>query len=211
MSAREGNSSGKGSKRRVRMTGQERREQLLDVARGLFANKGYEAVSVEEIADAAGVSKPIVYEHFGGKEGLYAVLVDREMNDLLSRITATLDDEDPRAAVEHAADAFLSYIEEESEGFKVLVRDAPAGSGAGRFGSLLDDIAAAAEGVFLVHYKHRGLPTKYAAIHARAMVGMVASVGEWWLDARKPSRDVVRNNLVELAWYGLRGIDTTKR
>jgi AcrR family transcriptional regulator len=72
------------------MTGQERREQLLDVGRSLFADKGFEAVSVEEIAAKAGVSKPVVYEHFGGKEGLYAVLVDREMNDLLHSISDAL-------------------------------------------------------------------------------------------------------------------------
>ena len=53
------------------MTGHERREQLLDVGRALFADKGFEAVSVEEIAAKASVSKPVVYEHFGGKEGLY--------------------------------------------------------------------------------------------------------------------------------------------
>ena len=62
---------------RVRMTGKERREQLIVVGRTLFAEKGFEAVSVEEIALSAKVSKPVVYEHFGSKDGLYAVVVDR--------------------------------------------------------------------------------------------------------------------------------------
>jgi len=75
---------------RVRMTGKERREQLLDVGRKLFAEKGFESVSVEEIAAKAGVSKPVVYEHFGGKEGLYAVVVDREMNRLLGMTVVQL-------------------------------------------------------------------------------------------------------------------------
>src|SRR6266487_2138351 len=82
--------------RRVRMTGQERREQLLDVGRVLFAEKGFEATSIEEIADRAKISKPIVYEHFGGKQGLYAVIVDREVQQLLERITAALDADHPR-------------------------------------------------------------------------------------------------------------------
>ena len=64
---------------RVRMTGAQRRQQLLDVGRELFGQKGYEATSIEEVAARADVSKPVVYEHFGGKEGLYAVVVDREM------------------------------------------------------------------------------------------------------------------------------------
>ena len=58
------------------MTGAERREQLIAVARALFADRGFEGTSVEEIAAQAEVSKPMVYEHFGGKEGLYAVVVD---------------------------------------------------------------------------------------------------------------------------------------
>ena len=62
------------------MTGKERREQLLNIGRRLFAERGFEGTSIEEIAAQAGVSKPVVYEHFGGKEGLYAVVVDREVN-----------------------------------------------------------------------------------------------------------------------------------
>ena len=75
---------------RVRMTGAQRRQQLLDIGRELFGQKGYEATSIEEIAARADVSKPVVYEHFGGKEGLYAVVVDREMQLLLDRFTSAL-------------------------------------------------------------------------------------------------------------------------
>src|SRR5690242_6447735 len=75
---------------RARMTGPQRREQLLDVGRKLFAEKGFEGTSVEEIAARAEVSKPVVYEHFGGKEGLYAVVVDREIRALLAEITGAL-------------------------------------------------------------------------------------------------------------------------
>ena len=82
--------------RRVRMTGAERREQLLDIGRTLFAEQGFEGTSVEEIAAKAGVSKPVVYEHFGGKEGLYAVVVDREMRQLLDMVTGALTAGHPR-------------------------------------------------------------------------------------------------------------------
>ena len=75
---------------RSRMTGKQRREQLIDVGRKLFADKGFEATTVEEISSKAGVSKPVVYEHFGGKEGLYAVVVDREIASLLDGITGAL-------------------------------------------------------------------------------------------------------------------------
>src|SRR6058998_272669 len=85
---------------RARMTGKERRLQLVDVGRRLFAEKGFEGTSVEEIAAKAGVSKPVVYEHFGGKEGLYAVVVDREIEVLLSMVTTGLTGEHARELLE---------------------------------------------------------------------------------------------------------------
>ena len=96
----------------MRMTGRERREQLIDVGRLLFAEKGFEAVSVEEIAAKAEVSKPVVYEHFGGKEGLYAVVVDREMNRLLTMISSALRGSHPRKLLEQAGMALFDYIDE---------------------------------------------------------------------------------------------------
>jgi AcrR family transcriptional regulator len=114
------------------MSGTARREQLLDVGRTLFAEKGFEATSIEEIASRAGVSKPVVYEHFGGKENLYAVVVDREMSVLLKRITSALTAGRPRELVEQAALALLTYIEDEADGFRVLTRDAPVVSDTGR-------------------------------------------------------------------------------
>ena len=97
-----------------RMSSYQRREQLLRIGRSLFAAKGFEAVSVEEIAATAKVSKPIVYEHFGGKEGLYAVVVDREMRALNDTLVAALSAQDvhPRQIVERTALALLTYIEE---------------------------------------------------------------------------------------------------
>ena len=111
---------------RKRMTGKERREQLLDIGRRLFAERGFEGTSIEEIAAQAGVSKPVVYEHFGGKEGLYAVVVDREVERLLAMATAILGGANTREKFEAAAVALLRYIEDNSDGFRILVRDSPS-------------------------------------------------------------------------------------
>src|SRR6266508_904470 len=120
--------SGRG-RQRIRMTGKERRQQLLDIGRSLFAERGFEATSIEEIAARAGVSKPVVYEHFGGKEGLYAVVVDREMSHLLDLVTASLAEGHYRQKLEGAAIAFLEYIADSADGFRILVRDSHAASG----------------------------------------------------------------------------------
>ena len=127
--------------RRVRMSGKERREQLLDIGRTLFAARGFEGTSVEEIAAKAGVSKPVVYEHFGGKEGLYAVVVDREMRQLLDMVTGALTAGHPRELLEQAAFALLDYIETYTDGFRILVRDSPVAQSTGTFASLISDIA----------------------------------------------------------------------
>src|SRR5687768_18145786 len=95
------------SVRGQRLSAAARRAQLIDVGRTVFAKRGYEGASLEEIADRAKVSRPVVYEHFGGKEGLYAVVVDREMEYLVRRITEAITSGTPRERVEQAALAFL--------------------------------------------------------------------------------------------------------
>jgi AcrR family transcriptional regulator len=185
------------------MTGQARREQLLDVGRALFAEKGFEATSIEEIAARAGVSKPVVYEHFGGKEGLYAVVVDREMSDLLDRLTSALSEGHPRKLVEQAALALLTYIEEQTDGFRILSRDSPVAGATGTFSSLLNDIASQVEHILSREFASSGISTKLAPMYAQMLVGMVALTGQWWLEERKPKREIVAAHLVNLGWNGL--------
>jgi len=189
--------------KRVRMTAQQRRAQLLDVARALFAERGFEAASIEEVAARAGVSKPIVYEHFGSKEGIYEVVKDREVQYLISLITDSLVGDHPRILLEQAAGALLTYIETQTDGFRILVRESPVASTTGLFASVIGDIATQVEYILAGQFKTRGYNTKLAPLYSHALVGMVALVGQWWLDARKPSRDDVAAHLVNLAWNGL--------
>ncbi|MEU3712407.1 TetR/AcrR family transcriptional regulator [Streptomyces catenulae] len=206
-------SSGGGGRRprRVRMTGAERREQLLDIGRTLFAERGFEGTSVEEIAAKAGVSKPVVYEHFGGKEGLYAVVVDREMRQLLDMVTGALTAGHPRELLEQAAFALLDYIETFTDGFRILVRDSPVAQSTGTFASLISDIATQVEDILGLEFKARGFDPKLAPLYAQALVGMVALTGQWWLDVRKPKKAEVAAHLVNLAWHGLDGLEARPR
>jgi len=203
--------SGESPASRVRMSGKERREQLLDIGRTLFAAKGFDGTSVEEIADKANVSKPVVYEHFGGKEGLYAVVVDREVSRLLDRVTASLVGDHPRELLEQAAGALLEYVERDTDGFRILVRDSPVASSSGTFASMLSDVATQVEHVLAGEFKTRGYDPKLAGLYSQALVGMVALTGQWWLDARKPKRDEVAAHLVNLAWNGLSHLESKPR
>lgn len=192
--------------KRVRMTAQQRREQLVGVARSVFAERGFEATSIEEIAERAGVSKPVVYQHFGGKQGVYAVVVDREVRRLTDSIGAAFEARDPRAVAEGAADAFLAYIEEHEEGFRVLIRDAPIGMTSGSFASVLSDVAARAETQLVDGFAEQGFQAETAPMYALMLVGAVAHVGEWWLEHRDLPRDQVAAHVVNLLWNGLRGL-----
>ena len=182
------------------MSAQQRREQLLSVGKALFASRGYEAVTVEEIAAAAEVSKPVVYEHFGGKEGLYAVVVDREMQALLQRITDALTGDHPRLLLEQAGMALFDYIEGDTDGFRILVRDSPVPTG--NFASLIVEIAGKVEYLMAKQFKTRGFNTKLAPMYSQMLVGMVALTGQWWLDVRKPDKDEVVAHLVNLTYNG---------
>jgi AcrR family transcriptional regulator len=193
------------------MTSADRREQLIDVSRALFASRGFEGTSVEEIATRAQVSKPVVYEHFGGKEGLYAVVVDREVRTLLDGIRGSLTSGRQRELIEQAALALLDYIEHNTDGFRILARDSSVGSTSGSFATILSDIASQVEGILSDEFKRRGLDPKTAPMYAQMLVGMVALTGQWWLDARRPKRPEVAAHLVNLAWNGLSGLEAKPR
>ncbi len=192
------------SGRKRRLPAQERRAQLIDVGRTVFAKRGYEATSVEELAERADVSKPLIYEHFGGKEGLYAVVVDREMNYVVRRITEAIASGSPRQRVEQASLAFLTYVRDYPDGFAVLSQDSPMTAATGRLSSLLNDLADRVGDLFADAFKTAGYDAKAAPIYAHALVGMVTFVGQWWTGVRKPAVEEVAKHIGALAWMGLR-------
>jgi AcrR family transcriptional regulator len=193
-------------KTRRRMTGAERREQLTDVALALFAERGFEGAAIEEVAHRAAVSKPVVYEHFGGKEGLYATVVDREVALLLSMMQEALTGGSSRELLEQAAVALLDYVDARPDGFRILVRDSPIGTSES-FRSIIADVATRVEGILVEAFTRRGLDPRTAPMYAQMLVGMVGTTGQWWLDTRRPDRRVVAAHLVNLAWNGLNGLE----
>lgn len=192
-------------KRSGRLTAAERRAQLIEIGREVFAERGYGATSIEEIALRAKVSKPILYDHFGGKEGLYAVIVDRELEFILSRIARSVTTGSPRARMEKATLAYLMYVQERPLGFAVLLRDAPQQQLSGNLPALMYDLADRIGDVFTDQFKKAGYDPESAPIYAHALVGMVAFVGQWWTESSDPSTiETVAKHIAALAWMGLR-------
>ena len=210
--------------KRTRMSASERREQLIAVARGLFAERGFDATSVEEVAARAQVSKPVVYEHFGGKEGLYAVVVDREITTISAAISSAITDpaggttvapdaedlgtpDTPGSAsriAERAALALLTYIEDSPDGFRIL--SAGSDRAAGTYSTLLADVAIEVSGILASQFAAHDLDPRTAPLYAQMLVGIVAMPAQWWLENRSMSKEEVAAHMVNLAWNGLRGM-----
>jgi AcrR family transcriptional regulator len=177
---------------------------LLRVARSVFAKVGYEAASMEEIAREAGVTKPVVYEHFGGKEGLHAAIVHREMDVLVRRVSESISNGTPRARFEQAVLAFLTYVAEEPDGFAVLTRDAPTASARQGLTRVIGDLSERVGDIFEMNFKQAGYPTRTAPIYANALIGMVTQTGQWWVQSRSMPVDEVARHVAALGWMGLR-------
>ncbi|MDF5821034.1 TetR/AcrR family transcriptional regulator [Corynebacterium felinum] len=199
---------------RQRMSGKQRREQLISIGRSLFAERGFEGTSVEEIAGRAGVSKPVVYEHFGGKEGLYAVVVDREMNRLEQVVTQSLATGRSRTRIEQAVLALLTYVEEETDGFQILVRDMQPGTDRS-YSTLLNDAVAQVSHILARAFERSGLISETAVLYGQALVGMVSMTAQWWLDQRDnedcPTKEEVAAHIVNLCWNGLAGMERSPK
>jgi hypothetical protein len=107
--------------------------------------------------------------------------------------------------------ALLDYVEGSTDGFRILVRDSPAGQSTGSFASLISDVASQVEHLLAAEFKSRKLDPKTAPIYAQMLVGMVALTGQWWLDSRKFKKADVAAHLVNLAWNGLSGLERKPR
>jgi AcrR family transcriptional regulator len=187
-----------------KLTAHDRRAQLIAVGCAVFAKHGYDAASMEEIARKAGVSKPVVYEHFGGKEGLYAVIVDREIQGLVTHIVTSISEGTPRKRFERAILAFLTYAKEHPDGFAVLRRDPPNRRARRGIEQVIVELGQRVRAVFEEELSRVGLNAQVSPLYANALIGMLTQVGQWWVeDPEMPMRDVARH-LAALGWLGLR-------
>src|SRR4051794_1255644 len=152
------------------MTHDQRHTQLLDVSLELFADKGFDVTSIEEVAATAGVSKPVIYQHFVTKERLVAEVVDREMEFLLARITDALGGDTPQELLAGAVGAFLAYCEEHEDGFRVLLQQSPDPEHRGRFANVLAEIATRVQDGFSLAFAAHGEDPEFGAVSAQMLV-----------------------------------------
>ena len=194
--------------KRVRMTRIQRREQLIEIGRALFAAHGFDGVSIEEIASAAEVSKPVIYEHFGGKEGLYQVIVDRDTTTINQLLGEALDGQrSPRLTLEAAILGLLDYIEANPEGFGMLVHQSPEVLAGGEFSTIISDIGDHLTELLGAYFQQLGFDLDTAPIYAQMLSGLVGNWGQRWAINQTPPKEETAALLVNLMWNGLRGLE----
>lgn len=187
-----------------RLPAAERREQLLDVAMTVFSEQGYYGASMNDVASLAGVTKPVLYQHFPSKRDLYVELVEGVSRQLGDQITAAVrGNAEPRLQAEAALRAYFTYVEQNQREFQLLF-----GSGAPRaeeFGSgsrLVEDHMA---GTIAELLDHR-IDGDVRVLVGRAIVGMSEGVCHHWLSQdSRPSADSVAKQLAVLLMDGLGG------
>ncbi len=190
---------------RKRLPRAEREQQLLDVAEGLFMSQGYERTSIEDVARAAGVSRPIVYDHHGSKEGLYLACVRRARHRYAEQLSAALaSTTDPRGQIEAAGELFFSILERDPQRWMVLF----AGSAVPMFGELGDQMMALrAEGIAtiarVIRAEAAALDPERAAAFAHAIAGVGEQVGRWWIAHPQVPRARVVQHYTDFIWDGL--------
>jgi AcrR family transcriptional regulator len=177
--------SGAGSRR---LTADARRRQLFDVALSLFAAHGYPATTMDDIAEAAGVTKPLVYQHFDSKRALYLELMDVFSTELVTRIVkATAGAEGPRQQVELGFAAYFELMVGNEPAFRLLYgRDAPDDPELGAALRRVEEAIAQAIDPLI----DAGLEPEHRLLLAHAVVGMAEGASRHWLSSHRPRSKV---------------------
>lgn len=192
--------------RGVRMPRDERRAQLLAAATDVFVNNGYHATVMDDIAEHAGVSKPVLYQHFPGKLELYLALLERHADELVRRVLGAIaETTDNAQRVRNAVGAYFDFVDGDGEAFR-LVFESDLRNQAEVQAVVERANVACVEAVARAVVADAGLDTDQAWLVAVGVVGVSEHSARYWLNHR---REVPKDEAValtaSLAWKGLAG------
>jgi AcrR family transcriptional regulator len=194
------------SKRRMRAP--ERREQLLQVARKVFAKGGYQTVTMDEVARQAGVTKPILYDHFPSKRDLYQGLLEADLAALEERIeTAIETSSGNRERIRGSFQAYFDFVDDEGAGFRLLMKEAVGAEEEFRdlIGRFRERVLAMVTEV-MTRESRGNLSRKEAEEVALGLIGMAEVVAQHEPGRSKRERRKTVDILVRLAWRGITGL-----
>lgn len=193
---------------RRRMRAPERRAQLLDVARRVFAAHGFHTVTMDDVAREAGVTKPILYDHFPSKRDLYLALLEADLASLKERVHTALEtSRGNRERIRASFQAYFDFVDEHAEGFRLLMQEAIGAEGDFRemIGRFRDEVLAEVTEVIARESQGR-LGRAEAGDVALGLVGMAETAAQQDPGAGKKERRRTVDTLVRLAWRGITGL-----
>jgi AcrR family transcriptional regulator len=202
------------TRRTQRLSGGERRRQLFDIALRLFAERGYESTTMDEIAESAGVTKPLLYQHFSSKRALYLELVDSVAEELLTEISAAAAAAaGPREQVEDGFAVYFRMVVTHETAFRLLYgRSDPTDPELGSALRRVEDAIAEAIDPLIA----AGLDPDHRRFLAYGVVGMAEGASRYWIETQGDVRSSrkrldeeaqqLARRLANLAWAGLRAV-----
>lgn len=195
-----------GDGRRARLSAAERAEQLIDVAEALFIAKGYDRTSIGDVAGAAGVSRPVVYEYHGSKEGLYVAALERAKRRLVEDYTVALAGlTEPHEILRAASDVWFSFVERDPARWELLY----GGSGVpltGELGERLAAVNAAGLGSYvraIQQWVRPDVSERTVEVTAHLIFGAAQQLARWFLENPDVTRDEVVDRFAGFCWAGL--------
>jgi AcrR family transcriptional regulator len=194
------------SARTARLPRSQRRQMLLDAARDVFVSSGYHAAAMDDIAARAGVSKPVLYQHFPGKLELYLALLDASAEALLESIGIALaSTTDNRMRVDATVRAYFDYVSDEHGAFRLVFESDLTSEPAVR--ERVDRVnLACAQAVSNVIAEDTGFNRDAAMLLAAGLTGSAQVAARWWLThADKVSRTDAEDLVSALSWRGISG------
>ena len=191
-------------RRSVRPSRDERRRQLLDAAVEAIRTFGPQ-VSMEQLAAQGGVTKPILYRHFGDREGLGRAIGEHYAAVLMARLAGPLAKSSPREVLWGTIDAYLEFLEDEPQLYAFLT-SAPLRPDVGDAGAVVEAVARAVAGRIADEFRALGVDDGGAEPYAFGVLGMVHQAGDWWVRHRTMSRQALATSLTTLLWGGFEGI-----
>jgi AcrR family transcriptional regulator len=193
-----------GNRRSARLPRDARRAQLLSAASEIFVARGYHAAGMDEIADCAGVSKPVLYQHFPGKLDLYLAVLQSYVDSLIAGVRQALrSTTDNNRRVRAAVYAFYDFVDNDSQGFRLVFESDLMGDPQVQR-SVDQATEACVDAVFDLVSHDSGLDPHRARILAVGLVGASQFTARYWLEADRPiSKEEAVDTTVTLAWGGL--------
>lgn len=186
--------------KRKRLPRADRRHQLIESARPVFASRGFDGASLEEIAENAGVSRPILYSHFGDKQGLFQAVLEVEVVRIQTSVReAIIAPGEPRDRLERGLRAFFDFVQEHPDGHAVLTQHVTESGLDAMLTDLTDDIRKVIAHVM----KSLGHDETAAPLFSAALIGIGSHVGRWWLRNPEMSVEDVTRYATMLVWNGL--------